>query len=179
MRLRRQRAQARQAIQQVVLFIGQLTPPSSTDHACSFAQAFTHTRLARAHKFRNMSAASFDGQLTRANVGLAVRSGLVTEAEAQHYWEARYRHTCLSDSNSKKTSQARTADFKRARDLLLQKMSTSQGDALVQAQADKVRLEEELRALKRQRCSACLAAAGAGGQLGESTPAEEHAGRHI
>ena len=81
------------------------------DHACSLAQAFTHTRLARAHKFRNMSAASFDGQLTRANVGLAVRSGLVTEAEAQHYWEARYRHTCLSDSNSKKTSQARTADF--------------------------------------------------------------------
>ena len=153
MRLRRQRAQARQAIQQVVLFIGQLTPPSSTDHACSFAQAFTHTRLARAHKFRNMSAAGFDGQLNR--------------------------HTCLSDSNSKKTSQARTADFKRARDLLLQKMSTSQGDALVQAQADKVRLEEELRALKRQRCSACLAAAGAGGQLGESTPAEEHAGRHI
>ena len=126
-----------------------------------------------------MSAASFDGQLTRANVGLAVRSGPVTEAEAQHYWEARYRHTCLSDSNSKKTSQARTADFKRARDLLLQKISTSQGDALVQAQADKVRLEEELRALKRQRCSACLAAAGAGGQLGESTPAEEHAGRHI
>ena len=59
-----------------------------------------------------MSAASFDGQLTRANVGLAVRSGLVTEAEAQHYWEARYRHMCLSDSNSKKTLQARTADFK-------------------------------------------------------------------
>ena len=108
-------------------------------------------------------------------MGLAVRSGLVTEAEAQHYWEARYRHTCLSDSSSKKTSQARTADFKRARDLLLQKMSTSQGGA----QADKVCLEEELRALKRQRCSACLAAAGAGGQLGESTPAEEHAGRHI
>ena len=64
-------------------------------------------------------------------MGLAVRSGLVTEAEAQHYWEARYRHMCLSDFNSKKTSQARTADFKRARDLLLQKMSTSQGDALV------------------------------------------------
>ena len=97
-----------------------------------------------------MLAASFDGQLTRANVGLAVRSGLVTEAEAQHYWEARYRHMCLSDSNSKKTSQARTADFKRARDLMLQKMNTSQGDTLVQAQADKVRLEEELRALKRQ-----------------------------
>ena len=77
-----------------------------------------------------MSAAGFDGQVTRANVGLAVRSGLVTEAEAQHYWEARYRHTCLSDSNSKKTSQARTADFKRARDLLLQKMSTSQGTRL-------------------------------------------------
>ena len=119
-------------------------------------------------------------------MGLAVRSGLVTEAEAQLYWEARYRHTCLSDSNSKKTLQARTTDFKQARDLLLQKMNTSQGDALVQAQADKVHLEtalraqgEELRALKRQRCSACLVAAGAGGQLGESTPAEEHAGRHI
>ena len=75
--------------------------------------------------------------------------------------------------------QVRTADFKQARDLLLQKMNTSQGDALVQVQADKARLEVELRALKRQRCSACLAAAGAGGQLGESTPAEEHAGRHI
>ena len=69
---------------------------------------------------------------------------------------------------------------------MLQKMNTSQGDTLVQAQADKVRLEvalweqgEELRALKRQRCSACLAAAGAGGQLGESTPAVDHAGRHI
>ena len=67
-----------------------------------------------------MSAASFDGQPTRANVGLAVCSGLVTEAEAQHYWEARYRHMCLSDSNSKQTSQARTVDFKRACDLLLQ-----------------------------------------------------------
>ena len=133
-----------------------------------------------------MSAASFDGQLTRAKVGLAFRSGLVTEAEAQHYWEARYRHTCLSDSNSKKILQARTADFKRARDGLLQKMNTSEGGALVQAQADKVRLEvalraqgEELRALKRQRCGACLAAASAGGQLGESTSAAEHAGRHI
>ena len=81
-------------------------------------------------------------------------------------WEARYRHMCLSDSNSTRTLQARTTDLKRARDLLLQKMNTFQGDALVQAQADKVRLEvalqaqgEELRALKRQRCSACLAAA--------------------
>ena len=133
-----------------------------------------------------MSAAGFDGQVTRANVGLAVRSGLVTEAEAQQYWKARYRHGCLSDSNSKKTLEARTAEFKQARDLLLQKMNTSQGDALVQAQADKARLEtalrehgEELRALKRRRCSACLAVAGAGGQLGASAPAAEHAGRHI
>ena len=103
-----------------------------------------------------MSAASFDGQLTRANVGLAVRSGLGTEAEAQQYWKARYRHGCLSDSNSKKTLEARTAEFKQACNLLLQKMNTSQGDALVQAQADKVHLEEELRALKRQRCSVCV-----------------------
>ena len=33
-----------------------------------------------------MATPSFDGQLTRANVGLAVRSGLVTEEEAQRYW---------------------------------------------------------------------------------------------
>ena len=129
-----------------------------------------------------MSAAGFDGQLTRANVGLAVRSGLVTEAETQQYWKARYRHGCLS----KRTQQARTAEFKQARELLLQKMNASQGDALVHAQADKARPEtalreqgEELRALKRRRCSACLAAARAGGQLGASAPAAEHAGRHI
>ena len=108
------------------------------------------------------------------------------EEDAQRYWKARYRHGCLSDSNSKKTQEARTTEFKQTRDLLLQKMNTSQGDALVQAQADKVRLEialrtqgEALSALKWRRCGACLAAAGAGGQLGESTPAEEHAGRHI
>ena len=134
-----------------------------------------------------MSAAGFDGQITRANVGLAVRSGLVTEEEAQRYWKARYRHGCLSDSNSKKTQEARTTEFKQTRDLLLQRMNTSQGDALVKAQADKVRLEtalreqgEELRALKRRRCSACLAAAGAGEQLGvASALAAEHARRHI
>ena len=90
---------------------------------------------------------------------------------------------CLSDSNSKRTLQVRTAEFKQARDVLLQ---NSQGDTLVQAQADKVRLEtalreqgEELRALKRRRCSACLAVAGAGWQLGASAPAAEHVGKHI
>ena len=119
-----------------------------------------------------MSTAGFDGQLTRANVGLAVRSGLVTEAEAQRSWKASYRHMGLSDSDNKKSLQARTAEFKQARDLLLQKMNTSQGDALVQAQADKAHLEtalreqgEELRTLKRRRCSACLAT--------------EHAGWHV
>ena len=89
-----------------------------------------------------------------------------------------YYHTA-----AKEASEFRGELLSRATDRnggkLLQKMNTSQGGALVQAQADKVRLEEELRALKRQRCSACLAAAGAGGQLGESTPAKEHADRHI
>ena len=104
-----------------------------------------------------MLAAGLDGQVTRANAGLAVRSGLVTEAEAQCSWKASYRHVCLSDSNSKKTLQVRTAEFKQARDLLLQKMNTSQGDAFVPAQADRARLEtalrehgEELRTLKRR-----------------------------
>ena len=132
-----------------------------------------------------MSAAGFDGQVTRATVGLAVRSGLVTEAEAQRYWKARYRHECLSDSNSNKTQEVRTAEFKQGRDLLLQKMNTSQGGALVQAQAGKARVEtavrergEELRTLRR-RCSACLTEASAGGRLGASAPAAEHARRHI
>ncbi len=117
-----------------------------------------------------MATPNFDGQLTRANVGLAVRSGLVTEEEAQRYWKARYRHCCLSDSNSKKTIRERTAEFAAARELVLQKMNTSQGETLVAVQGEKRRLEaalrgkdEELRALKKRLCGACVAAAGAGG----------------
>ena len=112
-----------------------------------------------------MSTPSFDGQLTKVNVGLAVRSGLVTEEEAQCYWEAHYRHCCLSDSNSKKTICERTAEFAAARE-----MNTSQGETFVAMQGEKRRLEatlrvrdEELRALKKRLCGACVAAAGADG----------------
>ena len=50
-----------------------------------------------------MAVETFDGQLTRANVQLAVRSGVLTEAESSRYWQARRRYRTLSDSNSMKT----------------------------------------------------------------------------
>ncbi len=90
-----------------------------------------------------MSAPSFDGQLTKANVGLAVRSGIITEEEGARYWKARYRHTCLSDTNSSKTIASRTAEFQAIRELILQKMKTSRDDILGTTTTAKLRLEED------------------------------------
>ena len=51
---------------------------------------------------------TFEGQLTRANVTLAVRSGVLTEAEAARYWQSRRKFRTLSDSNSQKTIEKHT-----------------------------------------------------------------------
>ena len=50
-----------------------------------------------------MPSETFEGQLTRANVQLAVRSGVLAEADAATYWSARRRYRTLSDSNSTTT----------------------------------------------------------------------------
>ena len=54
---------------------------------------------------------TFEGQLTRANVQLAVRSGVLTEAECSRYWQARRRYRTLSDSNSEATTEKRTQEY--------------------------------------------------------------------
>ena len=56
-------------------------------------------------------AETFAGQLTRANVSLAVRAGTLTEEEAARYWKARRRFRSLSDANSEGTIAGRTAEF--------------------------------------------------------------------
>ena len=58
---------------------------------------------------------TFEGQLTRANVKLAVRSGVLTEAEAARYWQTRRKFRTLSDSNSDTTIEKRTQDFEEAK----------------------------------------------------------------
>jgi hypothetical protein len=55
------------------------------------------------------------------------------------------RRRASTDSSRGPTWDWPSAEFKQARDLLLQKMNTSRGDALVQVQADKARLETALR----------------------------------
>ena len=58
---------------------------------------------------------TFQGQLTRANVQLAVRSGVLTEAEAVRYWQSRRRFRTLSDSNSEATIEKRKQEFEEAK----------------------------------------------------------------
>ena len=62
----------------------------------------------------------FQGQLTHANVQLAVRSGVLTEAEATRYWQSRRRFRTLSDSNSDKTIEKRTQEFEEAKARVLE-----------------------------------------------------------
>ena len=108
-----------------------------------------------------MPVETFEGQLTRANIQLAVRSGVLAEAEAARDWQKRRRLRTMSDSNSARTIASRTAEFNAIKELILQKMNTSRDDILATTAAEKRRLgealcekEEELKSLrKRLRCS--------------------------
>ena len=91
-----------------------------------------------------MPVETFDGQLTRADIQLAVRSGVLTEAEAAGYWQKRRRFRTLSDSSSTGTIALRTAEFNAIKELILQKMNTSRDDILATTAAEKRRLEEAL-----------------------------------
>ena len=91
-----------------------------------------------------MPVETFEGQLTRANIKLAVRSGVLTEAEAAKYWQKRRSFRTLSDSNSARTIASRTAEFQAIKELILQKMNTSRDDILATTAAEKRRLEEAL-----------------------------------
>ena len=98
-------------------------------------------------------AEAFDGQLTRANVDLAVRAGTLTEEEAARYWKARRRFRTLSDSNSEDTIAARTAECREAKQCVLTKMNTSASDLLARERGEKRRLEQEVRDLRRRLAS--------------------------
>ena len=94
-----------------------------------------------AQRLRGLQVESFDGQLTCANVQLAVRSGLLTEAESSRYWQARRRYRTLSDSNSTKTIEKVTQEFE---------MNTSRSDLLEEERGEKRRLAAEVESLKRR-----------------------------
>ena len=97
----------------------------------------------------------FQGQLTHANVRLAVRSGVLTEAEATRYWQSRRRFRTLSDSNSDKTIEKRTQEFEEAKARVLVCMNTSSGDLLERERGDKRRLAAEVESLKRRLADVC------------------------
>jgi hypothetical protein len=97
----------------------------------------------------------FQGQLTHANVQLAVRSGVVTEAEATRYWQSRRRFRTLSDSNSDKTIEKRTQEFEEAKARVLECMNTSHGDLLERERGEKRRLAAEVESLKRRLADVC------------------------
>ena len=103
-------------------------------------------------------AETFDGQLTRANVSLAVRAGTLTEDEAARYWKARRRFRTLSDTNSEETIATRTAEYTAAKECVLIKMNTSASDLLARERGEKRRLQEEVRELKRRLASYAEAA---------------------
>ena len=102
-----------------------------------------------------MAAEAFDGQLTRANVQLAVRSGVLTEAESSRYWQARRRYRTLSDSNSTKTIEKVTQEFEEAKKRVLECMNTSSGDLLERERGEKRRLAAEVESLKRRLADVC------------------------
>ena len=103
-----------------------------------------------------MPGETFDGQITRANVQLAVRSGVLTEEEAARYWSCRRKFRTLSDSNSQKTVEKVTRDFEEAKARLLECMNTSANTLLQRVRAEKSELEEEVRRL-RQRIAGAFA----------------------
>ena len=97
----------------------------------------------------------FQGQLTHANVQLAVRSGVLTEAEAARYWQTRRKFRTLSDSNSDTTIEKRTQEFEEAKARVLECMNTSASSLLERERGEKRKLEEEVRRL-RQRLAGVL-----------------------
>ena len=105
-----------------------------------------------------MPVETVDGQITRANVQLAVRSGVLTEEEAARYWQTRRKFRTLSDSNSQKTTQKVTREFKGAKARLLECMNTSASTLLERERGEKRKLEEEVRRL-RQRIAGVFAQA--------------------
>ena len=103
---------------------------------------------------------TFEGQLTRANVQLAVRSGVLTEAECSRYWQARRRYRTLSDSNSEATTEKRTQEFEEAKARVLKCMNMNTNSLLERERGEKRKLEEEVRRLKQRLASAALPHAG-------------------
>ena len=97
---------------------------------------------------------TFEGQLTRANVQLAVRSGVLTEAEAARYWQSRRKFRILFDSNSDTTIEKRTQEFEEAKARVLERMSTSAGSLLERERGEKRKLEEAVRRLKQRLAGA-------------------------
>ena len=98
---------------------------------------------------------TFEGQLTRANVTLAVRSGVLTDAEAARYWQSRRKFRTLSDSNSEATIEKRTQEFEEAKARVLVCMNTSSGDLLECERSEKRRLAAEVESLKRRLADVC------------------------
>ena len=90
-----------------------------------------------------MPGETFDGQITRANAQLAVRSGVLTEEEAARYWSCRRKFRTLPDSNSQKTIEKVTREFEGAKARLLECMNTSASTLLQRERAEKRKLEEE------------------------------------
>ena len=103
---------------------------------------------------------TFEGQLTRANVTLAVRSGVLTDAEAARYWQSRRKFRTLSDSNSGATIEKRTQEFEEAKARVLECMNTNTNSLLQRERGEKRKLEEEVRRLKRRLADAGLLHAG-------------------
>ena len=103
-----------------------------------------------------MPVETFEGQLTRANVQLAVRSGVLAEAESSRYWQARRRYRTLSDSNSTKTTEKLTKEFEEAKARVPECMNTSVSDLLERERGQKRKMEEEVRRL-RQRIAGVFA----------------------
>ena len=97
---------------------------------------------------------TFQGQLTRANVQLAVRSGVRTEAEAARYWQSRRKFRTLSDSNSDTTIEKRTQEFEEAKARVLECMNTSASTLLEREWGEKRKLEENVRRLKQRLAGA-------------------------
>ena len=100
-----------------------------------------------------MPVETFDGQITRANVQLGVRSGVLTEEEAARYWQTRRRYRTLSDSNSKKTIEKVTHEFAEAKACVLERMNTSASDLLERERGEKRVLQEEVRRLRQRTAS--------------------------
>ena len=92
---------------------------------------------------------TFDGQLTRANVLLVVRSGVLAEAEAARCWQTMRRYRTLSDSNSQKTIDERTDEFEEAKARVLECVNTSASTLLERERATKRKVEEEVRRLRQ------------------------------